>query len=68
MRNILLITLHYTLTVNAFENTDTTMNHWSVMIMTNGDGGGVDSGENGDGCKDGTHTNTYKLIPTNTNS
>ena len=67
MRNILLITLHYTLTVNAFENTDTTMNHWSVMIMTNGDGGSVDSGENGDGCKDGTHTNPYKLITTHNN-
>ena len=49
-------------------HSDTTMNHWSVLIMTNGDGGGVDSGENGDGCKDGTHTNTYKLIPTHTNS
>ena len=43
-------------------HSDTTMNHWSLMIMTNG--GGVDSGENGDGCKDGTHTNPYKLITT----
>ena len=49
-------------------HSDSTMNHWSVMIMTNGDGDGVDCGENGDGCKDGTHTNPYKLIPTHTNS
>ena len=46
-------------------HSDSTMNHWSVMIMTNGDGDVVDCGENGDGCKDGTHTNPYKLITTN---
>ena len=48
-------------------HSDTTMNHWSVMIMTNGDGGGVDCGENGDGCKDGTHTSSYQPIQTHTN-
>ena len=48
-------------------HSDSTMNHWSVMIMTNGDGDGVDCGENGDGCKDGTHTSSYQPIQTHNN-